>query len=610
MSGGADGARPRRRLLPAIVVPALLVALTGSLLALDLPTAGEPGGAAARFVPSDGESTRYRMQDGSVRAVDHSRVVGVQGALTGPDVVSSAVIGALGDEGVRSAHFWREITTADEGQYNDLYVLGEDGLRQIASWGGVVGFTFEPGLLLLPSDAAPGAEWSSSGSALGDGALTFESEFRAVAADEQLTGAEGERFDPPDGCLQVEGTLTLEQPGVGPLLTSTDTSVWCPGEGRLFSVGEQNGERIGSVAVRESAPFPPPAEESEGTAEEPEDAEDGRSSGPGLLETLDAVVVDQFFGESIRQGNIVTPPARTPGGLIVTPNEHGDDLLAWRLDDDRAVLAWSAHPGGSIATVSAVGELVVAATEDRAVRAYDERGRRVWSWEGDDLALARAAALPGSRDVLVATRGGTVARLDAGDGRERWSTPLGADTRGEVVAAVGTVVAADERGRVSGLDAQTGELLWREDLGMSAALAAAPSEPLAYLVTEDGELLAVDARTGEVLWEATLTGLVRSIAADATGVVAATDEETVRFDASTGAEQWTAPGSQSVRIDADGRILTLAGDTVALREADGTSAAEWTLPERADPADPHLLLSGSEAVVIGPGLQVWRIGLG
>ncbi|BDZ47518.1 PQQ-binding-like beta-propeller repeat protein [Naasia aerilata] len=602
MKGRAERSGPRRALLPAVLIPSLLVVLTGSLVAVDLPFAGEPGGAAARYVPADGAAERLRLQDGTVRTVEHARSVGAVGALTGPDAVNSAVIGTLGD-GVTTAHLWRQLTTALDGQFTDLFALGDDGLRQLAGWGGGIGLTFRPGLLMLPADVAPGEKWSSTGSALGDDALTYSSTFAASAAGEDLTGPDGEAFMPPPGCLRIDGTLTIEQPGEGVLVTSTDTSVWCPGRGGIFSSGAQNGEPAGSVVVPARTPLPAPSAA-------PPAGDSGRGT-PGRLESLEAVVVDPFFGESARQVSVTTAPVRTADGLVVAANEHGDDLLAWRPQGARAVLDWVAHPGGTIATVSTVGELILAATQERAVRAYDHLGRRVWSWTGDDLVLAPPAAVPESGDVLVATRGGTVARLRASDGREVWSVALGADARGPIAVAGGTVIVADERGRLTGLDEATGALRWRTDVGTSAGIAASPDAkaPVVSLVTTDGDLLALDARSGAELWDGAVTGILRTVAATESRVIVATDEQTVVFRAADGATVWTAGGAVSAVPASGDRVLTLSGRTVTLRDAEGAAVGEWPLPDSTDPADPRLLVSSDDVVIVGPALELWRVGL-
>lgn len=600
VTGGPQRSGPRRGLLPTLLIPVLLLALTGSLFALDRPLAGEPGGRAARYVPADGAADRLRLQDGTVRTIEHARSVGAVGALTGPEVVNSAVIGTVGD-GVSGAHFWRQLTTAPDGQFTDLFVLGDDGLRQVAGWGGGIGLTFRPGLLLLPADVAPGAGWSSKGSALGDGVLTYSSKFTASAADADLTGADGTVFSPPRDCLRVDGTLTIEQAGQGVIVTSSDTSVWCPGRGSVFSTGMQNGEPAGSVAVPATTPLAGPAAQRTAPAR----------GTPGRLDTLDAVVADPFFGESTRQVSVTTAPALTSDGLLVAANEHGDDLLAWHLEAGRAVLAWSAHPGGTIAAVATVGDLTVATTQDRAVRAYDSLGRRIWSWSGDDLVLARPVGIPGSPDVVVATRGGTVARLSAADGQEVWSQRLGADARGPIAATGDTVLVADELGRLSGLDAATGALRWRTDAGTSAGLAASGDArtPLAYLVTTDGDVVAVDVRTGATEWSATTRGILRSVAGVEDGVVVATDERTVAFRAAGGAREWVAGGAASAVPTRDGRVLALSGRTVTLLGGDGVAEDEWTLPPSADPADPRILVAGADALIVGPALELWRVGL-
>ncbi|MCU1571008.1 MAG: hypothetical protein JWR33_1749 [Naasia sp.] len=575
----------------------------GAFVLLDAPFGQEAGGVAARYVPADGAASRYTLQDGNVRTAETARIVGVVGAITGPDAVNAAVIGALGDD-VGSASYWRQLTTTADAHYTDLFVLAEDGLRQMASWGGPVGFTFDPGLLLLPADVRPGATWSSEGSALANGALTFASEFTASAADEQLAGVGGSRFEPRDGCIRVDGTLTIEQPGAGVLLESRDTSIWCESEGVVFSVGEQNGAPVGSVRVEGTAELPAAAPPTEPATDRPATAA-GAAPQP-----LDTVVVDPLFGDTIREGSMTTAPARTSGGLVVTANEHGDDLLAWRLEEDRAVLAWMAHPGGTIATVSAVEHLVLAATQDRAIRAYDEQGRRLWSWTGDDLVLAPAVAAPGSTGLLVATRGGTVAMLRSQDGREEWSRRLGADVRGALATAGGAVALADERGRVTALDTRTGGVRWQVDAGMSAALGGspegAPGKALFYLVTADGEVLALDAATGETVWEGAVAGTIRAIVGGHEGVTVVSDEQAVRFSAAGGARQWRASGGSAAIAAAGDRVLTLTGRVLALLGPDGTAEADWRLPDSSDPVAPRLLDAGTSVLAVGPALELWR----
>ncbi|MFC0681646.1 PQQ-binding-like beta-propeller repeat protein [Lysobacter korlensis] len=608
----AAGAQPpsvrrRRSVAPAVVLPLLLAVLAGSLFVVDRSAPALAGGDAARFVPPDGHAARYQDADGTVDAVENARLIGVEGLFTAPDAVASAVLGSLGEAGVTGAQLWREtLTTADGSQYSDLYLLDDSGISEVAAWGGPVGFTFEPALLLMPAGAAAGDEWSSSGSAFGDGVLTYRAEYRASEPPASMETAAGGRLKIAQDCLQVDGSLLVEEPESGPLLESTGTSIWCPGEGRVLTTGEQNGEPVTSAVTDPSAPLAPAA-----PAADPAAPEDAPAVQPGDVTPLDAVAVDPFFGESVKQGAVTIPPAHSDAGLVLVANDRGDDLHAWRLGPSRATLEWAAHPGGVIVGVAAVGDLVLAATSERAVHAYDALGRRLWTWRGDELALAppRSASTAGS-NPLVATRDGRVALLAAEDGAEQWSADLGADTRGGFVIAGTVVVLADERGRLSGLDIATGELRWRQDAGMIEALSAAADGTAVYAATFDNELLAIDPASGEVRWDDGFAGILRSMTVTPAGVVLATDEETVGYDAD-GAEVWAAAGGGGLPIVGEapeaGATVSLRDRRAALRSADGEDAGEWHLPDEATVEGGHVIRDGSDVVLVDSFLLFWRM---
>jgi outer membrane protein assembly factor BamB len=599
------------------VIPLLLALLAAALFVVDRSAPAAAGGDAARFVPPDGFAARYEDAEGTVDAVENARLIGVEGLFTAPDPVASAVLASIGEGGVTGAQLWREtLTTADGSQYADLYLLDERGISEVAAWGGPVGFTFEPALHILPADAAAGDEWSSSGSAFGDGALTYRAEYRASTPPAGMPAGTGSTLALAPDCLVVEGSLTIEQPGSGPLLESTGTTVWCPGKGRVLTTGEQNGSPVTSVVTDPTAmlatPTPPAADPAEA---EPEPdagtgAEGATATQPGEVTPLDAVAVDPFFGESVKQGAVTIPPAHTDDGLVIVANDRGDDLHAWRPGVSQATLEWVAHPGGVIVAVAAVGDIALAATSDRAVHAYDALGRRLWTWRGDELALARpvSAATAGS-DPLVATRDGRVALLASEDGAERWSADLGADTRGAFTVAGSVVVLADERGRLSGLDLSSGELRWRVDAGMIESLAASPDGTALYAATFDNELLTLDPATGETRWSDNFLGILRSTTATPAGVVLATDEETVGYDAD-GTELWRAAGGGVLPLldtPEDGATLAVQDRRATLRSPDGTVTGEWALPDEATIEGGHVVADGADLVLVDSFLMFWRM---
>lgn len=598
-------ARSRGRLLPAVVIPLLLALLAGTLFAVDRSGPAAAGGAAARFLPADGHAARFVDAEGSVDAVEHARLIGVEGIFTAPDVVASSVLASTGDAGVTGAQLWREtLTTADGAQYSDLYLVDSEGISEVGAWGGPVGFTFEPALLVMPSDVAPGGTWSSSGSAFGDGVLTYRAEYRASAPPATVTSPDGREVDIAPDCLQIEGTLVVEQPGSGALLDSSGTSIWCPGLGRVQMTGEQNGQAVASALADHGAGLTAATAAPDPAEPEPE----ASPAQPGNVTPLDAVAVDPFFGDSVKQGAVTVPPAVTADGRVLIANDRGDDLQAWRLGDGRATLAWVAHPGGVIVSVAAAGDLALATTSDRAVHAYDPIGRRLWSWHGAELALS--APVDAGRGPLIATRDGRIALLGSADGAEQWTGDLGADTRGDIVVAGEVVVAADERGRLNGIDPETGEVRWRKDIGLVESLAASPDGAALYAATFDNEVLRLDPSTGETEWDDGFVGILQSITATADGVVVATDEETVAYSA-TGTEAWTAAGGDALPVvggaPLDGSTVAVDGRSITLRSSNGEVAGEWRLPADATTDDGHTVGDDGDLVLVDSFLRFWRM---
>ena len=153
--------------MPWVVTPLVAVLLSVSLDAVDLVAPDVLGGASARFVPSEGQRTVMVAADGIETVTEHTRSIGIEGAFAAPLAVTSALLERLGDDTLRRAQWWKASRVTSGGErFTDLYRLSESGIGQVASWGGPIGFVFEPELLVLPASVQPGDTWSYSGSAL------------------------------------------------------------------------------------------------------------------------------------------------------------------------------------------------------------------------------------------------------------------------------------------------------------------------------------------------------------------------------------------------------------------------------------------------------------
>lgn len=586
------------RWLAALLTPLVVLLAAVGLDAVDQVTPEPLGGTAARYIPPDGQRTVLRDSAGAIVVVEHARSVGIEGLLAAPPAVAAAVLTRLGEAEARVAQWWRVTRTDDAGvRSTDLYRLSEEGIGQVAAWGGQVGFVFEPELPLLPAEAVPGDVWRESGSALADGALTFEVESAAFAATGPFTDVQGAAVPLTGGCLGVDSTVRIASPADALETVIVDSTVWCPGRGPVWSSGTVDGEPIGQAEER---PLVVAALERGLPAVTPWPAAVGPSAGLDPAQRLPLVQVDPFFGEIDATAQLAVAPVALPDGRLLVANDRGDEVQWWRLGEERAELDAAAHPGGVVIALAGVGDLAVVATAQRAVVAYDGLGRRLWQWRGpelilaDPVAVARAGAVP---DVLVADRGGRVTLLEGGTGVPRWSVDLGGDTRAPLVVAGTTAVVGDERGRVSGLDLADGAVRWQVDAGFVDGAATDPDGATIALQLESGDLVVLDAADGSERYTARYPGIARSLVVTRDAVLALSDERLLAVALADGAELWRGPG---------GLALVGGGDAVAVLTADAlrlTAVADGRVLDEL-PLEPAAVSATRGAVAVGGAVLV------
>lgn len=108
-------------------------------------------------MPSEGQRTVTVGSDGVETVTEHSRSVGIEGAFAAPSAITLAVLSALGENELRQAQWWSATRVSDAGdRVTDLYRASPEGIAQIASRGGPLGFVFEPELMVLPATIKPG----------------------------------------------------------------------------------------------------------------------------------------------------------------------------------------------------------------------------------------------------------------------------------------------------------------------------------------------------------------------------------------------------------------------------------------------------------------------
>ena len=126
--------------------------------------------------------------------------------------------------------------------------------------------------------------------------------------------------------------------------------------------------------------------------------------------------------------------------------------------------------------------------------------RVLWSAQvGSAGRFAFAPAQVGDA-VYAAARDGTVTRLDAASGAERWSESTERALSAGVGAGERTVAVATEEGEVIALEADTGKLRWRARVSSEVLAAPAVAQGLVLVRSLDNRIFAFDEQDGKRRW--------------------------------------------------------------------------------------------------------------
>jgi outer membrane protein assembly factor BamB len=288
--------------------------------------------------------------------------------------------------------------------------------------------------------------------------------------------------------------------------------------------------------------------------------------------------------------------------------EQARDLLALGPpipNPARQELLWRAHPGGVVSSVLALGELTLAATSEKLVAAYDERGRRLWTTRFDDVVAGDLRLDPNAERVLLATKDGWVMALDLRTGRVIWDERVATDIQHGIRLAGGRVLVLDAGGAAHVLSAADGSELWASDQLVDVARFEIDAAGV-YLLSRS-TMFAFAADSGEPRWSTRIKGVSRNaVLADRGQLLVATEQQMVALDPATGRRRWQSGGGEFL-VAQDGFVLTGAEQTLSIRAAsDGRELASWTL--RRDVSDANrcgCTPAGPGAAFIVPSGVVW-----
>jgi outer membrane protein assembly factor BamB len=479
-------------------LPLLVVILVAALVAGSLVVAEWVGGAAARsealdYVPADG-AAGYQQRVITVGSSSTSRQLGTESArLTGATVLGgldwnlgAAVLNVVGADELDRMRFWRTTTTElgilDSSQQQVRVYRTDAAVELIAESGPGGAAVYSPALVELPARVAAGDRWQGAGTV---GSRRYRSEFRASSAS--------------PGCVQVSGTIVETTSAGQPSGTRRIDKTWCARRGVQI---EQSVR--GEVATRVQSISAPAADRTLRTA-----AEDWTWSDPATWRRrdYDLMSVDENLGSGPMAGSPAqVPPVLTASGLMIRPTS-GDDLVAATPKTvDRWTSLWRMHPGGTVLTLAAFGDVLVTTTSQRRVVAYSDAGVRLWSLTTDEIAFGVPVAV-GSGRIAIADAGGGVRVVELLTGDLVWQAGVGAQVSAPLVGDSRVVVVLDAGGTATVFATDSGARRWTKDVPGDRGAILGDT----LVVHNAATLEALDVATGRHRWLRPQTGTLDAL---------------------------------------------------------------------------------------------------
>ena len=284
----------------------------------------------------------------------------------------------------------------------------------------------------------------------------------------------------------------------------------------------------------------------------------------------------------VPSGALGAPPAK--GALIAIDLRSGKER--WRATTPGAFALYD------VSESTVVGRGFDCETSDFRTIAFETSGgKRRWQRPAapDNAPHGSDTLATGSTRTAIALSLASkrLAGIDASTGRERWSVRFTSNTFVETNATV--VVAGgsegtypNDHGVLRARDRASGKELWTMTDAATNRLAVAYADDTSIVAafnSADGrsvEARVLDPRTGQLRWTTTLG---ETVPAGSVVVARQSNPASIHaFDAKTGDELWSRPGSAA--IVPIGKRLTLrdGGGTITVVNA-RTGDVRWTLPE-------------------------------
>ncbi|WP_392507177.1 PQQ-binding-like beta-propeller repeat protein [Naumannella halotolerans] len=532
---GGDAALAPMVVVSVLVVLALL--LTAIAVAIPPRTGSIAGTALALAGGPEGSRTVLRGEGqvgGSLLGVESVPVSGFVPHQRGPAGWSNV-------DGLGQGNWVIENWHGDD-RRELLFRADETGLSVASLARGSDAVSFQPPRPDLPAGTVAGQSWTAAGTALisdglqviGEVPYSFRGTATALAGD----------------CLRFDYETTIGEDRESSVITR------CPDRG-VVAIG------VGDRTYSESPAVP-------GRAEALTTADPQRPAGaPDELQvrSLRPVRADLDITGVSTLGAVAELPS---GQLAVASDVDGSVLLCTPVAD-RCERDWQAYPGGSLMQAGVFGDVVVTATSNRELTAYDPDG--IWLWTVPTPDIVTTLTRYDDEHLLATTLGGDLVMHRIADGgpgwRNRGTEPI---TGAPVVLGDGAVAVTDRTGELRLIEPD-GSVRWTEAAEVTDGVVASGE----LLITGTAEsLVARSAATAEVVWRRRAVDHQGRTAAGPV-VVLHTEQVGLRgIEATTGRDLWSVPAPVRSLATDGAEIFVTGTNEQLLLGADGRELARWS----------------------------------
>lgn len=516
----------------AVVAFMLLAAVTGFV---QLDRQANPETAATRLVAEDGARTAFVVGGQQVVLETSRRQIGAIITSGPPGLIAGAL-----DYKDTSLRWARETETSQMGSLARLRKLGASGVMTTAevTAHGVLRWT--PGRLDLPAAIADGSTWTSSGIF----SIVDPTNFASISETPYRARSRASVVSPT--CLKV---VREETRGTQ---VSTTTETWC--EGRGIVAKDVDGASWQEVSQWSRPPL----------GERPQPL--SLSVASGWTATVNSRPLPAPL---VLTTNL--PPARLGKGLVAAQYTSGD--LMWITRDHQAGLL--AHPGGSVTSLAAVGDSVVAATTQRRLVSYSSAGLWRWTLQLPDIVVGPLASI--GNQLFVADQSGQLHGVDADAGVVAWSWAAGEAITAGPVAAGRLVIGADSSDALFALD-PAGSHLWTRNLDSPVQAVATDGNTVAVAAAD--RLMVFDA-SGRPLGATRLTEDTSALVIVGGIIVRQAASGLSSYSTLDATPGWTLGGTWGAPLALSDGIAVLGSGRAVLLDTAGHEVSSWTLPQSA-----------------------------